>query len=249
LRKKHWTMSPINWCFNMRILETVYAPRRTGYKTKMYDRLPNNYEFEKQLDTCHAPWALYAWLIAVPFVLFYKAFTFLGGSHWHWNRHSPGVIHGYLFYFGSVLDHFDVCRSLRLVNGNFFATSKREGGRKGRIMRYYYRSQHPLSIIRQQFYTYRLPFKGINNQERNLFYWRLIYFHWEPLTSSALSEIRFINLFLLYIVLSQAPSILTHRPSFLPDLLKGAHLTKKLLLDRSFQLKRKIKELYLWFWP
>lgn len=228
---------------NMRILETDF---KDSFSEADYALdVPILYEYEDNEEGVYLPWGVYAWLFAVPFVLFYKSFFFLGGSHWHYNRASPGIMQNFMLYFMGVFYHFEFINYFRMLTGDGFYFWKREGGARSFVLNYHYRS-HARNVIKQYFYNYKLPYKGINGAGINFTLWRLFYFKLQPLTSSPLNELRFLNYITFGLLALCLPVILRKQTHLRGGFYSLNYLASKVSLLRNFSLAKNLKRAYVW---
>jgi hypothetical protein len=228
---------------NMRILATDFKDSFAESDIEL--DIPILYEYEDNEEGVYLPWGIYAWLIAVPFVLFYKSFFFLGGSHWHYNRASPGIMQSYMLYFMGVLGHLEMVSYFRMMTGDSFYFWKREGGARSFVGNSHYRSS-ARNVIRQYFYSYKLPLAGINCSGVNFTLWRLFYFKLQLLSASSLNELRLLNYATLGLMICLFPFIIINRHVHRGFFYNLNYLTNKVYLLRNFSLGKNLKRIYLW---
>ena len=245
-----WTL--LKEPLNMSIIRTSFADDiglGPSLSRTQYSHTPAIYEFEDDEDIMYVSWPVLAWCFAIPFMLFYKSFFFLGGFGWHYNRHSPNIIQSYMLYFNSVIGHFQLITYMRKLMGDNYYLHKREGSSRGFVHTHHYRS-YIRNVIRKCFYSYKLPYRGTNSwmSLEKVWDFKTISFRFQYLTSSILEEIRFVNITLLFIFIFTSVLVWndeTRQKRNLPD---PSYPINWLSLSNYNFVKSALKHVYLWFW-
>jgi hypothetical protein len=212
-----------------------------------FSKLSDEYEYEDDSDITYFSWSLWGWFLVIPYILFYKAFFFLGGSHWHNNRFSSGIIHPFMLYLHAVLLHFESLKLVAEIAGDTYPNVKREASFIGNHQMMQYRPVGLYGELRASFYDYKLPLDSYGGQTHEWSFFRILYFRWESLNLSALECLHFINIFSFLIIFLGLPLIIARR-SNLAHWADFFSINNQELLHKWFNLKTNWKKVYLWFW-